>query len=57
MKLFKVLDFTHISTELMYRFQMLQGKSLSLICGALRWLQDFEERERRELEALLAEQA
>ena len=39
-------------TRLMYI--ILQGKSLSLICGALTWLQDYEERQRRELEALLS---
>ncbi|XP_013417223.1 ATP-dependent DNA helicase DDX11-like [Lingula anatina] len=32
------------------------GKSLSLICGALTWLRDFEEKQRRELEVLLAEE-
>ncbi|KAJ3596943.1 hypothetical protein NHX12_003343 [Muraenolepis orangiensis] len=31
------------------------GKSLSLICGALSWLKDFEERKRRETAALLQE--
>lgn len=30
-----------------------QGKSLSLICGALSWLTDFEERRRQETAALL----
>ncbi|ELU04301.1 hypothetical protein CAPTEDRAFT_175213 [Capitella teleta] len=30
------------------------GKSLSLICGALTWLQDYEEKQRNELEALLS---
>lgn len=31
-----------------------QGKSLSLICGALRWLQDHEQRKREELKAAIA---
>lgn len=31
----------------------MQGKSLSLICGALSWLTDFEEKRRRETAALL----
>lgn len=30
-----------------------QGKSLSLICGALSWLTDFEEKRRQETAALL----
>ena len=34
---------------------LLQGKSLSLICGALTWLQDFEERKKAELQLLLEE--
>ncbi|CAH1785016.1 unnamed protein product [Owenia fusiformis] len=29
------------------------GKSLSLICGALKWLKDFEEKQKKELEMLL----
>ncbi|XP_078603430.1 ATP-dependent DNA helicase DDX11-like [Branchiostoma floridae x Branchiostoma japonicum] len=29
------------------------GKSLSLICGALKWLQDHEDRQRREVEEIL----
>lgn len=33
----------------------LQGKSLSLICGALSWLTDYEEKRRREAAALLQE--
>ena len=33
-----------------------QGKSLSLICGALRWLKDFEAKQQRELEELLEAQ-
>lgn len=32
-----------------------QGKSLSLICGALSWLSDFEEKRRQERAALLQE--
>jgi len=32
-----------------------QGKSLSLICGALSWLKGFEERRRQETAALLQE--
>lgn len=32
-----------------------QGKSLSLICGALSWLTDFEEKRRQETAALLQE--
>jgi hypothetical protein len=31
-----------------------QGKSLSLICGALRWLKDFQERQRLELEEMIS---
>ncbi|KAL3881003.1 hypothetical protein ACJMK2_033204 [Sinanodonta woodiana] len=30
------------------------GKSLSLICGALRWLKDYQKRQQEELESLLA---
>lgn len=33
----------------------LQGKSLSLICGALSWLTDYEERRKQEAAALLQE--
>lgn len=32
-----------------------QGKSLSLICGALSWLTDYEEKKRQEAAALLHE--
>lgn len=32
----------------------LQGKSLSLICGALRWLEDSEKRDREKMELTLA---
>lgn len=32
-----------------------QGKSLSLICGALSWLSDFEEKRKQESAALLHE--
>lgn len=35
----------------------LQGKSLSLICGALSWLTDYEERRKQEAAALLQEEA
>lgn len=35
--------------------QQLQGKSLSLICGALSWLTDYEEKRRQETAALLQE--
>lgn len=31
-----------------------KGKSLSLICGALKWLVDSEEREKARIEAVLA---
>jgi len=31
----------------------LQGKSLSLICGSLSWLRDFEKRQKMELNSLL----
>lgn len=31
----------------------MQGKSLSIICGALKWLVDREERDRAQLEAVL----
>lgn len=34
---------------------LLQGKSLSLICGALSWLTDYEEKRRQEAAALLQE--
>ena len=37
-------------------YDLLQGKSLSLICGALTWLKEYEEKQRKELEALLAEE-
>ncbi|WAQ97916.1 DDX11-like protein [Mya arenaria] len=30
------------------------GKSLSLICGALRWLKDYQDQQKRELEQLLS---
>ncbi len=39
------------------RWYMLQGKSLSLICGALTWLKEHEERQRQEVEALLKQTA
>ncbi|XP_072039585.1 ATP-dependent DNA helicase DDX11-like [Amphiura filiformis] len=32
------------------------GKSLSLICGALTWLRDYEEKQRQEVEAILEAQ-
>ncbi|XP_061180110.1 ATP-dependent DNA helicase DDX11-like isoform X1 [Saccostrea echinata] len=32
------------------------GKSLSLICGALKWLKDYQEKQKRDLEALIAEE-
>ncbi|XP_021363859.1 ATP-dependent DNA helicase DDX11-like isoform X2 [Mizuhopecten yessoensis] len=32
------------------------GKSLSLICGALKWLRDLQEKQRKELEALTTDQ-
>lgn len=32
------------------------GKSLSLICGALKWLKDMQEKQKKELEALTTEQ-
>ncbi|XP_076445975.1 ATP-dependent DNA helicase DDX11-like [Babylonia areolata] len=31
------------------------GKSLSLICGALKWLKDFQEKQKREVDAVLNE--
>lgn len=33
----------------------IQGKSLSLICGALSWLRDYDEKKRQEAAALLQE--
>lgn len=36
-------------------FPLIQGKSLSLICGALSWLSDHEEKRRQEAAALLQE--
>lgn len=33
---------------------LLQGKSLSLICSALRWLEDSERREQKRTEIVLA---
>lgn len=33
----------------------MKGKSLSLICGALSWLTDFEEKKKQEAAALLEE--
>ncbi|KAK7097155.1 ATP-dependent DNA helicase DDX11-like [Littorina saxatilis] len=33
------------------------GKSLSLICGALKWLRDFQDGQKREVEAVLSGQA
>lgn len=35
-------------------FFLPQGKSLSLICGALSWLRDFEEKKKQEEAQLLA---
>ena len=32
----------------------MQGKSLSLICGALKWLTDFNQREKERIDAILA---
>lgn len=46
--LFNELSFQHI-------FPKTQGKSLSLICGALSWLTDNEEKRRQEAAALLQE--
>ena len=37
-------------------FDLPQGKSLSLICGALTWLKDHEERQRKEVQAILDDQ-
>ncbi len=33
-----------------------KGKSLSLICGSLKWLKDFKENQQKELEKLKAEE-
>ena len=42
------------SAEMFYFVNsVLQGKSLSLICGALAWLKDFEEKQRQDLEELI----
>lgn len=38
-------------------FSFLQGKSLSLICGALAWLRDFEQKKRQEEARLLEAEA
>lgn len=35
-------------SEFLKTFFFLQGKSLSLICGALSWLRDFEQKKRQE---------
>lgn len=35
-------------------FCYFQGKSLSLICGAFKWLRDFKEQQQKELDELLA---
>ena len=35
-------------------FSPFKGKSLSLICGALKWLADSEERDKARIEAVLA---
>lgn len=40
---------------LQYAHSVTQGKSLSLICGALSWLTDYEEKRRQEAAALLQE--
>jgi hypothetical protein len=37
-----------------YSFPPFKGKSLSLICGALKWLVDGEERDKARIEAVLA---
>ena len=34
----------------------LQGKSMSLICGALKWLKDSDERDKKEAEEVLTGQ-
>ena len=34
----------------------LQGKSLSLICGALKWLRDFQAKQKEEVESVLREE-
>ena len=39
----------------MCKLPLFQGKSLSLICGALSWLTDFEERKAKEAATLLQE--
>ncbi len=31
-----------------------QGKSLSLICGSMKWLRDFKERQKNELDNIIA---
>lgn len=36
-----------------YVFPLIQGKSLSLICGALSWLTDFETKRKQEAAALM----
>lgn len=40
-------------TSVLVCFSLLQGKSLSLICGSLTWLRDFEKRQKVELSSLL----
>jgi len=42
-----------VTLTVLQRF-ILKGKSLSLICGALRWLKDYQDRQRLELERLQA---
>ena len=41
--------------DVLSMYLCIQGKSLSLICGALKWLKDFQDRQKQELEALLQE--
>jgi len=47
-------DFAYTPTVLPIScFALWQGKSLSLICGSLTWLRDFEKRQKLELNSLL----
>ena len=51
----RMSDIHSLVSNILIRFPPIlkQGKSLSLICGALTWLRDYEEKQKKEVEQLL----
>jgi len=43
-------------THIFISFFFLKGKSLSLLCGSLKWLNDFKEEQRLQLEILISDE-